>query len=132
MAKGLAGMLALEGIAEALNEAKAQQDALPKSVQAKRLAAMFRTYQTNREQCPFRPGDLVTPVDNVNYKGHGDPHIVLEVRDCPEPLFYVGDANSSGFGHRLDIRVACMNGETLVTYWMESWVLEKWEGHIAA
>lgn len=131
MGKGMQ-MMALEGLVEALTDAKGKKDELPASVQAKRLVAMYKLYQEHRKHCPFGPGDLVTPRDGVNFKGAGDPHIVLEVRADAEPQFSIGEPNSSGFGHRLNIRVACMHGEILTPFWMESWVLDKWEGNIAA
>lgn len=78
--------------------------------------------------CAFKPGELVTPVKGCKYSDHGEPHIVLEVRErAPEPLMSIGDAGSSSFGSRLDVRVLFRTRDDhYPMFWMESVELEPW------
>lgn len=93
------------------------------------LQDLFKRYSlTLNNGCRFSPGDLVTPRRNSNVKGAGEPHIVLEVRNRPEPTFVGDNAVSSAFGVRQDIRVSCYNkgSGSLALYWAESFEFEPW------
>lgn len=98
---------------------------LPEAVIAD-LRSKFDLYGKQR----FAPGDLVTPAKNSDMKGAGEPHIVLEVRSLPEPLF--SDAvrpGSNSYGVRLDMRIATRipSGE-IVAGWVESYQFEPYTG----
>lgn len=78
--------------------------------------------------CPFRVGDLVTPRKGYRYHDAGLPHIVLEVSDDPIRTWPADEPNSSGFGPRLDVRVANFASDgTVVAFWQESWCLERFD-----
>ena len=80
--------------------------------------------------CPFKPGDLVTPLQGYNDRGAGEPHVVLEVPAEPVRLWTTSapsDIGSPDIGERLDMRVACLAhvGEYLA-YWAPSWRFAAW------
>ena len=103
------------------------------------LPLLFAYYDRYRELvekgCPFALRDVVTPRANGTLRGHGEPHIVVEVRDCAEPVWVGAEQGEIGFGRRLDMRVVSAkvhpdanNGAlTFVMYWVESTEFEKWQ-----
>lgn len=93
---------------------------LPLEVIIQRL----REYKTRFDDgCQFKPGDIVTPLPDSNYKGQGEPHLVLEVFDEPHRCF-VGDVSSHYYGALYDMRVislrATSRGETIVAWTVTS------------
>lgn len=91
----------------------------PPAMAAEVLLAYGATYAAFLTGCRFSAGDLVTPLRNSNMKGAGDPHVVLEVRSAEQPYF-TDETSSTGFGRRLDMRVASFYGDTIARHWVES------------
>lgn len=99
----------------------------PNAVQV--LKDMAAAYQNG---CMFSPGDLVTPRKNVNVRGEGLPHVVLEV--VPNPGLTPDendDATNTAWGRRLDMRVLALNyngrGWGYIPFWAESFTYEPWK-----
>lgn len=82
-------------------------------------------YERYIQDCPFKPGDLVTPMQNSGIKGAGDPHIVLEVVERPEPILAPDKAGSAAQGIRVNVRTATFYGpEDITMFWHEQQCLE--------
>ncbi|MEZ2410500.1 hypothetical protein AB6806_27265 [Bosea sp. RCC_152_1] len=96
-----------------------ESDGREPAMAAEVLVEFQKTYADFLTGCPFKPGDLITPRRGTNMKGAGKPHVVLEVRDRPDPHFAEG-AGSTQFGRRNDIRVASFYGDTMARHWVES------------
>lgn len=99
----------------------------PEPIAEAQVATLTEAYARYAAACPFKAGDLVTP--RCGYGTHcvGKPHVVLEVIstpirnfECPDPR----DRGCSGYGSRMDIRVACFTRGTVAAFWGESWVYE--------
>lgn len=76
---------------------------------------------------PFREGDLITPRVEGSYRGHGNPHVVLERIGEGDPRQHV-----PGKGCLYDLRVgyvcsSCGGGKSHYhTALVESWEFEEW------
>jgi len=83
-------------------------------------------YMRCKTECPFKPGDIVTPKDGTQLRYRGLPWVVLEVYDNP---IYVETENhsSSEYGQRLDIRTAVRLSDNLVEFANSSWQFELWD-----
>jgi len=94
--------------------------------QAEELKALYARYAA---PCPFVCGDLVTPRKNSGIKGHGEPHVVVEVIDGGLPSRWTNDRVH---GFRLDIRLAFLvtDGEHYGLGWFESWAFEPYTGPV--
>ncbi len=98
----------------------------PPAMAAELLAEYRQRYQTFLEGCPFKPGDLVTPLGNSKVIGAGEPCVVLELR-AGTPIFE-GDTGTPGFGERLDMRIARFMSDSIVRFWAESVDYEPYSG----
>lgn len=84
--------------------------------------------------CPFVFGNIITPRSNCNIRGHGRPHVVVEVLSEPmcDMISADGPASttSNAFGRRIDCRVICFNetGDHMAPFWVESWQYEPYAG----
>lgn len=87
------------------------------------VATLRDTFRRYTMKCPFAPGDIVTPVPGYSIFGQGHPHVVLEISG---PGFtFEGESGSSGFGKRLDMRVAGFTHDgNVAAWWCESWEFE--------
>lgn len=76
--------------------------------------------------CPFKPGDLVQPRRGYCSRWERQPHIVLEVLEKPlEPSYHDSEpSHSSGFGRRIDMRVALLTKDGISPFWVESWTYQ--------
>lgn len=101
--------------------------ALSPEVRVKRLIELQQRHALRHaEECPFKPGDLVTPMANCMYSA-GETCVVLEVleRELVSPVIFE-PVGSIGFGMQPDIRVAAIpNGQTPLVYWVESWMWDR-------
>lgn len=93
---------------------------LPEATCATLREVAARYARTN----PFKAGDLVTPCAAGDMKNAGEPHIVLEVRDRPEPNFAIGSPTNNAYGQRCDVRVAGAYSAGVASFWAESWQFE--------
>lgn len=114
-------------LADRLNESGGSRP-LPEA----QIATLREAFERYKGECPFKPGDIVTPRKGYGYRDAGLPHIVLEVLNEPLRNFEVTESvgtSSSGFGMKLDVRVACFTRDaTVAAFWQESWCLEPYEG----
>lgn len=91
----------------------------PPAMAADLLGEYLCRYQEFLIACPFKQGDLVTPLASSNTVGPGEPCVVLELRSGG-PIFY-GDRGTPEFGARCDMRIArFMEGDNIVRFWVES------------
>lgn len=76
--------------------------------------------------CPFRVGDVITPMADSMYRNHGKPYIVLEV---------VPAATSTiAAGQRLDVRIIGYHNDdcdAVKPGWIESWSWMPWTLELA-
>ena len=112
-----------EGLARSSERERAVKSS-PRDVLCVTLREVAENYA---RPCPFKVGDLVTPRNNGAYKGSGDPHIVIAVRENPEPIFE-GLPGSPGFGFTPDIRVAGESHGDITLWWVESAEFEPYSG----
>ena len=71
----------------------------------------------------FAVGDLVTPRMGMNVRGHGEPHIVVEVNHEASPVF-TGNCRGDSYGNRPQCRImSIMQGE-VACHWLEAYRLE--------
>lgn len=108
-------------LAELLAEAMSndREDDREPAMAVEALLDYAGSYSNFLKASPFKPGDLVTPRKGTNMKGSGKPHVVLEVRERPEPHF-IEDADGTTYGRRCDIRIASFYGSTIARHWVES------------
>jgi len=92
----------------------------PARAHATLIADLKMIQQRYISPCPFGVGDLVTPMKDCNVKGHGEPHIVLEVRETPMVPDHAAGSGHGNFGNRLDMRVACEMNGVIAAFWVES------------
>lgn len=101
-----------------------KRDRVPAKV-LKRMRELYQRYEASEAKCPFKPGDLVTPEENLNIRGAGEPHVVLEVIPGHHVFASGEDVTSSAFGRRIDMRVVRTenhNGDwIMLPFWVESW-----------
>jgi len=80
---------------------------------------------------PWKVGDVVTPRVGYNKRAEGEPHVVIEVADPPHRVWEGQDPRTTDIGVRLDVRVINVSyydkTEVITAFWMESWMLEKYE-----
>lgn len=110
------------GLAELLAEMRddrEDRDGREPAMAAEALVEFQNSYAAFLVGCPFKVGDLITPRRGTVVKGAGKPHVVLEVREKPEPNF-AGEDGTVGFGSRNDVRVASFHGNTIARHWVES------------
>lgn len=110
------------GIAELLAEMAQDRDdntGKQPAMAAEALVEFQKGYAAFLSGCSFKPGDLITPRKGTNMKGAGKPHVVLEVRDRPDPIF-IDEPGTTQFGARCDLRVASFYGDTMARHWVES------------
>lgn len=92
-------------------------------VQIMRLREVLDRYENE-----FKVGDLVTPRRESGLKYHGLSHLVIEVGD--HYAWDVEETGNSGFGARMNVRVACMpTNDYVVMFWQESWKLRPYDGN---
>ena len=100
---------------------------LDKGVQVARLMEAAQRFVTVPV---FRIGDLVTPIADSDFRGAGQPHIVIAER-YDDPLVSMSEpAGSSTFGTPMQIRVLCMVGDSMVTHWVEASQFERYTGPV--
>lgn len=75
----------------------------------------------------FKVGDIITPRAISAIKGHGDPHIILEIEDFGKVLN--GDPSENMWGSAPNIRVAVWHNGAIGMYWVESFHFERWENY---
>lgn len=97
--------------------------------QVMELRATARGY----DRCPFKVGDLVTPLPNGPIMGeNGQPCIVVEVADPPHRCFTPtapGETTAQSFGQKLDVRVLCFGHQAQISaWWAESWMFVPYTG----
>ena len=99
----------------------------PATILPEAAVTRLREYARHYAQpCPFAVGDLVTPRADCDLKGHGDPHVVIEVDNCGA-RYFIKDAADSEFGAVFDIRILRICGDDNIrAYWLESWKFEPW------
>ena len=91
------------------------------------LREHYKRYRLSLVECPFKPGDLVTPRKGLNINNEGQPNIVLETRRNPEPFF--SEPCSVANGRRNDIRVIGMSSrDHCAVFWVESFEYEPYTG----
>lgn len=74
----------------------------------------------------FKVGDIVQPSRDSNIKGHGRPHMVIDVLE--KPYFnFTGNADGCHFGQRIDMRVLVIIKDKAIPFWVESWQYEAWK-----
>lgn len=112
-------------------DAQRERRAIPALADEMLVEAAAR-YAARRQFFPFRVGQLVTPRPDTTYMGAGDPHIVVEVRPMPNPAFEVSKPGNHQFGQMVDMRVLCYVGQTIASFWVESWAFEPWHKPEAA
>jgi len=85
-------------------------------------------YERYVGECPFKPGDIVTPRQNVGVNNTGIPYVVLEVIERDDPVFDIEHIGSAANGARLNVRVACFfSDEEISMFWHEHQLLEPYE-----
>lgn len=86
-----------------------------------RLTEAAALYTEQMRGPRFQVGAWVTPRADSNLKGHGEPHIVVDIHT---------DAKPGWLGHNdggcEDTRVLYLRRDTAVTAWCESFELEPW------
>ena len=98
----------------------------PPAMAADLLVDYRERYQTFLEGCPFKPGDLVTPLATSNVVGAGEACVVLELRSgCP---VFSGEHGRPEFGERFDMRIARFFGDDIARFWVESVDFEPYSG----
>lgn len=107
-----------------------QQEEPPKTPPDILAHTLLETYQRYAKGNPFSPGDLVTPRrDHGGLRGHGVPHIVLDVF---QPMEMVDvEMNDGSPTMRPDMRILTENAGDLMPYLVESIFFEPWNGDIA-
>lgn len=81
---------------------------------------------------PFKVGDLITPRKNGGLRGHGIPHIVVEVLEGDE-VVRRWDGNPAGgdYGRKADIRVLGIapgpEGDNIIPWWSEHFQYEAFD-----
>lgn len=79
-----------------------------------------------RGAAQFKVGDVVQPMRDSNIKGHGRPHMVIDVLE--KPYFnFTGNADGCHFGQRIDMRVLVIIKDKAIPFWVESWQYEPWK-----
>ncbi len=125
-------MIMPEELASLLTPKQTKRDyecSLDDDVQVQRLKEALKDYQSQLAGCKFLAGDIVTPKPAFGIKGTGAPHIVLETRKHPEPLFDPQNAASCQNGNRQDMRIIVMvSNDVMFSYWVESFQYEIWQG----
>jgi hypothetical protein len=77
---------------------------------------------------PFKVGDVVTPVSNSNHRGHGNPRLVIAVRD-PVPDFDARHIGELAYGYAVDVKVIYFgDNDTICARWCESTEFEPFPG----
>lgn len=77
----------------------------------------------------FKVGDLVTPVANCNYKGAGEPLLVLSVGGGPGPALDPGGIGGGGYGFDPDVLVVALSHNNVLSkVWFESCFLVPYTG----
>lgn len=94
-----------------------------------RLKETYVRYQMEivHGECPFEPGDLVTPRKDTYINDAGTPYIVLDTHSCEEPLWSDMAAGTMRDGILPNIRVGRWTPIGLVSIWVESWAFEKYD-----
>lgn len=95
---------------------------LPEAVIAE-LKLMSETYMAHMSECPFKPGDIVTPLLGSTMKGAGKPHVVLETISNPDPVF-TDELGLCAFGRRPNLRVGLFQDGKRPAFWVESFEFE--------
>lgn len=108
---------------EAVSEERGKPKPLPEAVlmDLKEAAARYV------EPCRFKVGDVVTAIKGGDTKGQGEPHVVIDTLENPQPIF-VGQPGSNAFGQRFDMRVIHRFDDKITTHWVESAGFEPWVG----
>jgi hypothetical protein len=75
---------------------------------------------------PFKYGQIITPRVGSIYKGAGQPHRVIDLDHEAVPDF-TGGPQSLGYGHRHQVRVLYLNGDTYFPFWGEAGAFEEWD-----
>lgn len=115
-------------ISGALQDAATKAERKAPRPLAEDLATLQAASDRFQRGLTFEPGQLVTPRADSGIRDVGRPHIVLDVE--PEASTSKGgEVGTSGFGRRLDMRVACTcacdHGE-IQAHWVESWMFDPW------
>jgi hypothetical protein len=70
----------------------------------------------------FKVGDLVTVRNDAPVKGHGKPHLVIEI-NADAPL-YNGEPGNWPFAARFDVVVISVVSDDIATHAIPHWMLE--------
>lgn len=114
---------------DALMAAMAERDQAerPRPIHEAQIATLREAF-ANYNDCTFTEGDIVTPRTCAPIRNPGEPHLVLEVYDDPEPLFMDDDDGNWTHGARRDMRVGVLvDGDHVAPYWVESWMFVPYE-----
>lgn len=103
-------------------------DAAPSPLPEVQIATMREYCALYQKPCRFKVGDLVTPIRGSTVKGAGDPHLVIEVFDEPIRAVHSEKVGTTKFGARLDIRIICLTQGCYVSFCVESFEFEPYEG----
>lgn len=125
----------LRAMAKASREDR-ERDNLTIEQKVERITAFARLYQTPAH-ARFNVGDLVTPSAGSGAKGHGEPHVVVELRVRSDEEEAIDTAKfpgtdrapsvSNAYGRIADMRVLAIDDDgDVAPYWVESWQFEAW------
>ena len=76
----------------------------------------------------FKIGTVITPTKDGVYNNHGDPHLVIDVRDAPYD--FGQEPFTPLYGIRLDTRILCLRHDRVYPIWVESAHYMSWEQHL--
>jgi hypothetical protein len=117
------GFLELGELMHLVNKAEDVEDAETSMTETQKEAlvmTMKEVYARYHTLCPFKPGDLITPRAGFNYRGAGEPQIVLEVLETP---LIEWDSQRGTTHRRCDMKIAMLCG-CIGTVLVESFAFE--------
>lgn len=101
-------------------DAKEVSRPLPEAV----LARLREAYERYAEACEFKPGDVVTIRKDAPLRGHGQPHIVVEIdQNAPLGSGNPGDWPSAA---RTQVIILGLHGGHIAPHRAAHWMLERY------
>lgn len=73
----------------------------------------------------WKVGDVVHATKDADFRGRGEPHVVIEV--IREGYRHWNDAGSNHNGETLDVRIAMFRGGLVVPHWVNGLYLEAFD-----
>ena len=85
-----------------------------------RLQELLPAYRQGKP--PFAVGDIVIPRKDASIRGHGSPHLVVDILEDAHAIYRFDESHfgSNTFGACVNMRVIHVDDEKVVAHWVES------------